>query len=94
MVRTALRNGAVFEISYASALDNTAKRNWWAAAREVVRVTKGKGLIVTGGGTDGADLRAPRDVGNLCVDSADLLTAKLILDHKGNIPRPSSGYSP
>lgn len=94
MVRTALRNGAVFEISYASALDNTAKRNWWAAAREVVRVTKGKGLIVTGGGTDGADLRAPRDVGNLCVDSAYLLTAKLILGHKGNIPRPSSGYSP
>ncbi|KAH9055137.1 PHP domain-like protein [Lactarius deliciosus] len=34
-------------------------------AREVVRVTKGKGLIVTGGGMDVADLRAPRDVGNL-----------------------------
>jgi RNase P/RNase MRP subunit p30 len=68
MVRTALRNGAVFEISYASALDNTAKRNWWAAAREVVRVTKGKGLIVTGGGTEVANLRAPKDVGNLCVD--------------------------
>jgi len=65
MVRTALRYGAVFEISYASALDNTAKRNWWAAAREVVRVTKGKGLIVTGGGADVADLRAPRDAGNL-----------------------------
>ncbi|KAH9026815.1 PHP domain-like protein [Lactarius pseudohatsudake] len=65
MVRTALRNGAVFEIPYASALDNIAKRNWWAAAREVVRVTKGKGLIVTGGGMDVADLRAPRDVGNL-----------------------------
>ena len=78
MVRTALRNGAVFEISYASALDNAAKRNWWAAAREVARVTKGKGLIVTGGGTDVADLRAPRDVGNLCVDSAYTLIAKLI----------------
>lgn len=65
MVRTALRNGAVFEIPYASALDNIAKRNWWAAAREVVRVTKGKGLIVTGGGMDVTDLRAPRDVGNL-----------------------------
>lgn len=75
MVRTALRNGAVFEISYASALDNTAKRNWWAAAREVVRVTKGKGLIVTGGCTEVADLRAPKDVGNLCVDSAHPLIA-------------------
>lgn len=69
MVRTALRNGAVFEIPYASALDSAAKRNWWAAAREVVRVTKGKGLIVTGGGMDVADLRAPKDIGNLCVRS-------------------------
>jgi ribonuclease P/MRP protein subunit RPP1 len=69
MVRTALRNGAVFEIPYASALDSTAKRNWWAAAREVVRVTKGKGLIVTGGGMDVVDLRAPKDIGNLCVPS-------------------------
>jgi len=65
MVRTALRNGAVFEIPYASALDSSAKRNWWAAAREVVRVTKGKGLIVTGGGMVIADLRAPKDIGNL-----------------------------
>ena len=78
MVRTALRNGAVFEISYASALDNTAKRNWWAAAREAVRVTKGKGLIVTSGGTDVADLRAPKDVGNLCVDIAFPLISELI----------------
>jgi len=65
MVRTALRNGAVFEIPYAGALDSSTKRNWWAAAREVVRVTKGKGLIVTGGGMDVADLRAPKDTGNL-----------------------------
>jgi ribonuclease P/MRP protein subunit RPP1 len=67
MVRTALRHGAVFEISYAGALDSNAKRNWWATAREVARVTKGKGLIVTGGGMDIVDLRAPKDIGNLCV---------------------------
>jgi len=81
MVRTAIKNGAVFEIAYAGALggDNDpavgtaggseggagAKRNWWAAAREVVRVTKGKGVIVSSGVTNIADLRAPRDVGNL-----------------------------
>jgi len=65
MVRTALRNGAVFEIPYTSALDSAAKRNWWATAREVVRVTKGKGLIVTSGGMDVADIRAPKDIGNL-----------------------------
>jgi len=78
LVRTAIKNGAVFEISYAGALGGDgdistgggesgagAKRNWWAAARELVRVTKGKGLIVSGGVGVEADLRAPRDIGNL-----------------------------
>ncbi|PCH37146.1 PHP domain-like protein [Wolfiporia cocos MD-104 SS10] len=77
LVRTALKNGAVFEIYYAGALGTesdwsgageggtSAKRNWWAAAREVVRVTKGKGILVSGGVMSDADLRTPRDVGNL-----------------------------
>ncbi|KAI0260767.1 PHP domain-like protein [Gloeopeniophorella convolvens] len=65
MVRAALRNGAVFEVPYAAALDSAAKRNWWAAAREVVRVTKGKGLVVTSGAAEAGDLRAPKDIGNL-----------------------------
>lgn len=43
------------------------KRCWWAAAREVVRVTKGKGIIVTGGALNQSDLRAPRDISNLLV---------------------------
>ena len=43
----------------------SAKRNWWAATRELVRVTKGKGLIISGGGVVEADLRPPRDVANL-----------------------------
>ena len=76
-VRAAIKNGAVFEINYAGALGDAsdgllgaesgggAKRNWWAAAREVVRVTKGKGIIVSGGVCEDANLRAPRDVGNL-----------------------------
>lgn len=81
LIRTAIKNGAVFEINYngalgadsdpvlvdAGAAENglTAKRNWWAAARELARVTKGKNLIVSGGVVADADLRAPRDVGNL-----------------------------
>ena len=84
LVRTALNNGAVFEINYAGALGGGtegdgvaggegsgagAKRNWWAAAREVARVTKGKGVLVSGGVFNEADLRAPRDVANLCVHS-------------------------
>ncbi|KAI0750690.1 RNase P subunit p30-domain-containing protein, partial [Daedaleopsis nitida] len=42
-----------------------ARRNWWAAAREVARVTKGRGILVSGGVGHEADLRAPRDVANL-----------------------------
>jgi ribonuclease P/MRP protein subunit RPP1 len=81
LVRTAIKNGAVFEINYVGALGGendpvlvsangaesgtTAKRNWWAATRELTRVTKGKGLITSGGVFAKADLRAPRDIGNL-----------------------------
>ncbi|KAL5521167.1 hypothetical protein ACEPAG_9089 [Sanghuangporus baumii] len=73
LVRTAIRNGAVFEINYAGALlgggvgggGDEERRNWWAAARELVRVTKGKGLIVSSGVDNDQLLRAPRDVGNL-----------------------------
>ena len=81
LIRTAIKNGAVFEINYVGALGGksdtvladanvaesgpSAKRNWWAATRELVRVTKGKGLIISGGGVVEADLRPPRDVANL-----------------------------
>ncbi|KAH6901567.1 RNase P subunit p30-domain-containing protein [Coprinopsis sp. MPI-PUGE-AT-0042] len=81
LIRTALKNGAVFEINYVGALGGSsdpvlvessaaengpsAKRNWWAAAREVVRVTKGKGIVVSSGVVNDADLRAPRDIANL-----------------------------
>ncbi|KDQ09304.1 hypothetical protein BOTBODRAFT_37216 [Botryobasidium botryosum FD-172 SS1] len=67
LVRTALRNGAVFEIGYAPAVtpgEENRRRNWWANAREVGRVTEGKGVIVSSGGGV-AELRAPRDVINL-----------------------------
>ncbi|KAF5372371.1 hypothetical protein D9615_009286 [Tricholomella constricta] len=76
LIRTAIKNGAVFEISYVGALGGenepvlvnagaaengapAAKRNWWAAAKELVRVTKGKSVVVSGGVVSEADLRAP-----------------------------------
>ncbi|KAF7419223.1 hypothetical protein PC9H_001810 [Pleurotus ostreatus] len=81
LIRTALKNGAVFEINYIGALggendpclvnadaainDSSAKRNWWAASRELCRVTKGKGILVSSGAVADADLRAPRDIGNI-----------------------------
>ncbi|KAI4523303.1 PHP domain-like protein [Schizophyllum commune Loenen D] len=80
-VRTSLKNGAVFELTYVGALggrnDETmvdvgaaedgsnAKKNWWSAARELARVTKGKGILVSSGAASDADIRAPRDVANL-----------------------------
>lgn len=91
LVRTAIKNGAVFEINYVGALGGehdsvsmqagiadsgtSAKRNWWAASRELVRVTKGKGLLLSSGVASSGDLRAPRDIGNLCVI---LLLARLL----------------
>lgn len=101
-IRTAIKNGAVFEISYVGAIGGendpvllnaggaengtTAKRNWWAATRELVRVTKGKNLIVSGGVVSEADLRAPNDVGNLY---ALFISRYLILDLKLTIASPS-----
>lgn len=88
LIRTAIKNGAVFEMNYSGAFGGdpdgfetvsvAIKRNWWAAAREVIRVTKGKGVIVSGGVTNEPDLRAPRDIANLCVDFIPALTVTLI----------------
>jgi len=67
LVRTAIKNGAVFEIEYSGALEDndSERRNWWAGAREITRVTKGKSIVVSGGSESYQLLRAPRDAGNL-----------------------------
>jgi len=66
LIRTALKNGVLFEVNYVGALEGQSeRRNWWAGTRELVRVTKGKGILVSSGSEDDASLRAPRDVGNL-----------------------------
>lgn len=85
LIRTAIKNGAVFEINYVGAIGGEnditlseadaaengpgAKRNWWGAARELTRVTKGKGLITSSGVTADLDFRAPDDVKNLYANS-------------------------
>ncbi|KAA1477950.1 PHP domain-like protein [Dentipellis sp. KUC8613] len=101
LVRAALRSGAVFEVNYAGALGlgaedglgdvvgtagAGAKRNWWAAAREVVRVTKGRGVLLSGGGASEAELRAPKDVGNL----ATFLDLPQNLAHDASTTTPKS----
>ena len=61
-----MKNGAVFEICYSGALrGEDERRNWWTAAKELVRMTKGKGLIVSSGSDQIENLRAPRDAENL-----------------------------
>jgi len=74
LVKTALRNGAMFEICYSGALgvDEGMRRNWWGCARETVRACAGRdggkrkgGVIVNWGGEDIGTMRAPRDVANL-----------------------------
>jgi len=81
LIRTAIKNGAVFEINYVGGIGGeqdpvimqagvaetgaSAKRNWWGAARELVRVTKGKSLLLSSGVASIEDFRAPRDIGNL-----------------------------
>lgn len=62
----------MFEIAYAPAVSpdddqGARRRNWWANAREVMRVTKGKNVIVSGGASALADLRSPLDAANLYV---------------------------
>ncbi len=62
-----MKNGAVLEISYSPAVGGTGeveRRNWWAACRELTRVTGGKGVIFSSGSTTSpmVDVRAPRDI--------------------------------
>ncbi|KAG8883362.1 hypothetical protein FRB97_006787 [Tulasnella sp. 331] len=68
LVRTAIKNGAVFEIRYCTIVKKNAgeraRRNWWINAKDVVRATGGKGLIFAGGGLE-SEVRAPTDVINL-----------------------------
>ncbi|KAG8680680.1 hypothetical protein FRC11_002137 [Ceratobasidium sp. 423] len=95
MVRTAIRNGGVFEISYAGALasDESARRNWWSGAREIARATKGKGLLLSGGAQVTSDLRAPMDAINLAsVLGLDQNTARnaMSTDAKSLITRAST----
>ncbi|KAG8936665.1 hypothetical protein FRC02_000123 [Tulasnella sp. 418] len=68
LINTAIKNGAAFEICYGPAVavggDEINRRNWWANAREVVRATSGKGVLLSGGG-EGCEVRGPKDVINL-----------------------------
>lgn len=70
LIRTAIKNGAAFEVTYSPAVGGAGdveRRNWWAACRELTRVTKGKGVIFSSGTTTTpmTDVRAPQDIINI-----------------------------
>lgn len=72
-VGAALANGVVFEITYGAAVANTqdtpdvsaARRNLFAGARDLLRATNGKGVIISSSALDALGIRAPYDVMNL-----------------------------
>ncbi|KIM28843.1 hypothetical protein M408DRAFT_8613 [Serendipita vermifera MAFF 305830] len=72
LVRNAAKNGAVMEICYSPAVGGAGdveRRNWWAACRELTRLTAGKGVIISSGNTTTpmVDVRAPKDVMNIAM---------------------------
>lgn len=72
-VGAALANGVVFEITYGAAITSihdtpdvsAARRNIFAGARDLLRATNGKGVIISSSALDALGLRAPYDVMNL-----------------------------
>lgn len=86
-VGAALANGVVFEITYGDALDPsreardvpTARRNLFSNARDLLRVTNGKGVIFSSGALAAMSLRAPYDVMNLCVSTTKLTSRATLM---------------
>ncbi|ORZ31688.1 RNase P subunit p30-domain-containing protein [Catenaria anguillulae PL171] len=60
IVGEAIRRGIVFEIAYSAAFrDNTAKRNLISNATNLLRVTKGKNVILSSGAKTQLEARGP-----------------------------------
>jgi ribonuclease P/MRP protein subunit RPP1 len=73
LVNAAIQNGAVFEVCYSRAVsgsnnngidDTKARRNIISSTRELIRMTNGKGIIISSGAADLLGLRGPYDVIN------------------------------
>ncbi|WFD42496.1 ribonuclease P [Malassezia psittaci] len=75
-VGAALANGVVFEICYGPALEtsnvsndirdpSTLRRNFFSNTRDLLRITNGKGVILSSGAREAFGLRGPYDVMNL-----------------------------
>lgn len=68
MLGTAVSRGIKIELCYGQAImstDSTAKRNVISNATQLIRVTRGRGLIISSEAKSVLGLRAPSDVMNL-----------------------------
>ena len=62
----AISRGLMFEINYSDAIrDSTARKNMIANAFQLMRVTKGKNIIISSNARDILELRGSFDVLNL-----------------------------
>jgi ribonuclease P/MRP protein subunit RPP1 len=65
-VNLAITRGMYFEIRYAPAIrDQNSRKNLIANAMALVKVTKGKNLILTSEAAAALEIRAPHDIVNL-----------------------------
>ncbi|KAI9141205.1 RNase P subunit p30, partial [Paraphysoderma sedebokerense] len=68
LVGVAIERGIVFEICYSKAIrDPSARRNLISNAANLIRVTKGKNIILSSDAMKAMDVRGPFDVINLGV---------------------------
>lgn len=71
IVQSAIQQGVYFEIVYSIALRSgadvpkEARRNVFAGARELIKMTNGKNIILSSGVKKCMELRSPGDVSNL-----------------------------
>lgn len=62
----ALARGAVFEITYTQALQSSSARRYLIGnTRSLVRLTRGRGIILSSGAESAHNTRSPHDVANL-----------------------------
>ncbi|KAI9004126.1 RNase P subunit p30-domain-containing protein, partial [Gaertneriomyces semiglobifer] len=65
-INAAIQRGVYFEICYSAAIrDVTARKHLISNAAALVRVTKGKNILITSGAEKALELRGPHDVINL-----------------------------
>ena len=67
-IAAAIARGVHFEICYAPALrDSSARRNLISNAQQLLRLTRGRNVVLSSGAERPMELRGPHDVANLCV---------------------------